>query len=402
MKQLTQSEFKKNGKIYKNISSPAPSGTQNQITDLIDDNGVLKQSTDGGSTFIEVETKQGYEAVKFTPQTLTEAEKLQARQNIGAGSAKIIDYNDTINKPILKTNNTTSQTPNASETIENTINLHKISKTGALADSIQDSTHRTVSDTEKADWNNTNFSRLTNVPKASTSTAGIIQIATDIEAENGTNETKAINPKQLVLLKSTVTDLTNNKVNKTVTFNGFTVKIDMLESGGQLSLSCYDGFDENLFEVASTYTRSVKPLYIENDSEDNKVIIKSELQTADSQNVKLTGDQSIGGVKDFTGTLKIVGKDAVSIEEIGEGYIRYSDGTQICHGREITPTTGANSITFPKPFIETPSVCGTFEGVESTQNYYSFIIKRSLTTTGFEIKGFKNEYCDYIAIGKWK
>ena len=199
MKQLTQSEFKRNGKICKNISSPAPSGTQNQITDLIDDNGVLKQSTDGGSTFIEVETKQGYEAVKFTPQTLTEAEKLQARENIGAGSSGFDgNYNSLSNRPILNTDNETSQTANASETIENTVNLHKISKTGALADSIQDSTHRTVTDTEKSDWNNTNFSRLTNVPQASTSTAGIIQIATDTEAENGTNETKAINPKQLL------------------------------------------------------------------------------------------------------------------------------------------------------------------------------------------------------------
>lgn len=59
MKQLTQSEFKRNGKIYKNISSPATSGTQNQITDFVVDNGVLKQSTDGGSTFVDVKTKQG-------------------------------------------------------------------------------------------------------------------------------------------------------------------------------------------------------------------------------------------------------------------------------------------------------------------------------------------------------
>lgn len=51
MKQLTQSEFKKNGKIYKNISSPATSGTQTQVTDLVYDGGVLKLSTDGGNTF---------------------------------------------------------------------------------------------------------------------------------------------------------------------------------------------------------------------------------------------------------------------------------------------------------------------------------------------------------------
>ena len=132
-------------------------------------------------------------------QDLTDKQKAQARANIGAGASGFSgSYTDLTQKPILNTANETSQTANANETIENTVNLHKISKTGALADSIQDSTHRTVTDTEKADWNNTNFSRLTNVPQASTSTAGIIQIATDTEAENGTNETKAINPKQLL------------------------------------------------------------------------------------------------------------------------------------------------------------------------------------------------------------
>jgi hypothetical protein len=73
----------------------------------------------------------------------------------------------------------------------------RISKTGKLADTIQDSTHRTVTDTEKADWNNTNFSKLTNVPVASEGAAGIVQLADDNEASAGTNQTKAITPKQL-------------------------------------------------------------------------------------------------------------------------------------------------------------------------------------------------------------
>jgi hypothetical protein len=108
------------------------------------------------------------------------------------------NYNDLDNKPVLNSNNTTSQTPSANEVLNGTVNLHKISKTGALADAIEDATHRTVTDTEKADWNNTNFSRLTNVPSASEGVAGIIQVATDQEAETGTNTTKAVNPKQLL------------------------------------------------------------------------------------------------------------------------------------------------------------------------------------------------------------
>lgn len=120
----------------------------------------------------------------------------------GGGSGGTTNYQDLDNKPILKTDNTTSQTPNASETINGTINLHKVSKTGALADTIQDSTHRTVTDTEKQTWNNKSdfngsFNSLTDVPQASTGVAGIIQIATDNEAETGTNTSKAVNPKQL-------------------------------------------------------------------------------------------------------------------------------------------------------------------------------------------------------------
>lgn len=112
------------------------------------------------------------------------------------------NYQDLDNKPILNTNNTTSQTPSSNETINGTINLHKVSKTGALSDTIEDSTHRTVTDTEKQTWNNKSdfngsFTSLTNVPTASEGVAGVIQMATDQEAENGTNTTKAVNPKQL-------------------------------------------------------------------------------------------------------------------------------------------------------------------------------------------------------------
>ena len=72
----------------------------------------------------------------------------------------------------------------------------------ALSQLSEDTTHRVVTDTEKATWNAKSnfdgaFSSLSGVPTASEGTAGIIQIATDQEAENGTNTSKAVNPKQL-------------------------------------------------------------------------------------------------------------------------------------------------------------------------------------------------------------
>lgn len=112
------------------------------------------------------------------------------------------NYQDLDNKPIMNTDNTTSQTPNANEILNGIFNLHKVSKTGALADTIEDSTHRTVTDSEKQTWNGKSdfdgsFTNLTNVPTASEGVAGVIQIATDQEAETGTNTSKAVNPKQL-------------------------------------------------------------------------------------------------------------------------------------------------------------------------------------------------------------
>ena len=182
-----------------------------------------------------------------------------------------------------------------------------------------------------------------------------------------------------------------------------------------------------LNQTANTALTTANGAVSKNTEQDTSI---SALQTADGQNVKLTSDQTISGLKTFksaiiletpTGTfLQKIGIDSVGrlfFDEIpyivdqpivssgsnaNGHWVRFANGTQICYNRVITPSTGANSITFALPFIETPSVCGTFEGGTSTQNYYSFIIKGSLSTTGFQIKGFKQEYCDYIAIGKWK
>lgn len=51
MKQLTQSEVRKNGKVYKNVSSPETSGTMKQVTDIVEKDGTFNISTDGGKTY---------------------------------------------------------------------------------------------------------------------------------------------------------------------------------------------------------------------------------------------------------------------------------------------------------------------------------------------------------------
>lgn len=51
MKQLTQSEIRKNGKVYKNVSSPATEGVMKQVTDIVEKDGTFSISTDGGKTY---------------------------------------------------------------------------------------------------------------------------------------------------------------------------------------------------------------------------------------------------------------------------------------------------------------------------------------------------------------
>ena len=51
MKQLTQSEVRKNGKVYKNVSSPATEGVMKQVTDIVEKDGTFSISTDGGKTY---------------------------------------------------------------------------------------------------------------------------------------------------------------------------------------------------------------------------------------------------------------------------------------------------------------------------------------------------------------
>lgn len=83
-------------------------------------------------------------------QTLTDEQKAQARSNIGVDeNAFSGSYDDLTSKPTLNTDNSTALATNASETINGTISLHKVAKTGTLADLITDSTHTTLSEAQR-------------------------------------------------------------------------------------------------------------------------------------------------------------------------------------------------------------------------------------------------------------
>lgn len=122
-----------------------------------------------------------------------------------AEESGVSDYPDLTNLPVINTNNSTTLSVNSNETIEGTLNLHKVSKTGLLSDLIEDNNHRVVTDTEKATWN----SKL--------GANALLGIEGDVDT---------LKTKTLLLedsyneLYADISDLETNKVDKTTTVNG--------------------------------------------------------------------------------------------------------------------------------------------------------------------------------------
>ena len=71
----------------------------------------------------------------------------------GSGSGSAGNYNGLLNKPILNTNNTGTQVPSATETIQGTISLHKVSKTGNYNDLLNKPTLDFIPTSEKGATN---------------------------------------------------------------------------------------------------------------------------------------------------------------------------------------------------------------------------------------------------------
>ena len=112
--------------------------------------------------------------------------------------------------------------------------------------------------------------------------------------------------------------------------------------------------------------------------------------------------------------------DAISsIIESGTGYIRYSDGTQICYGRlsetgSITTSYASwysydlNGSNFAKPFVSTPTL--TLSSAYTSDYIYCMPYGVLYSTTGISnirvlrptTSGSGVIPVNYIAIGRWK
>ena len=159
-------------------------------------------------------------------------------------------------------------------------------------------------------------------------------------------------------------------------------------------------------------------------------------KTVNIQCVDLNSNQTVGGIKTFSnapvvnsinldgktidtdanGNMTFNGNIVDTIEEQGDGYIRYSNGIQICWGK-MSFTSNSNSWgilyesehaaseNYPKSFISPPVVTAGSSG-----HVYCLVESAEGTTTGtpdfFAARplAFTNNSftIDYIAIGYWK
>lgn len=99
---------------------------------------------------------------------------------------------------------------------------------------------------------------------------------------------------------------------------------------------------------------------------------------------------------------------ATSITASGKGYIRFSDGTQICwNTAKLTNQSTYYVFAFPVPFIDTTyAVAGMKTASISDTDYNNFYVNKK-TTDRVEIKGAHNQYNNnpystLIVIGRWK
>lgn len=136
----------------------------------------------------------------------------------------------------------------------------------------------------------------------------------------------------------------------------------------------------------------------------------------DTNAVDLSSNQTVGGIKTFSnapvvGAINLDGKtidtDANdnmtfdshivdTIEEQGNGYIRYSNGIQICWGYILAGAEVTKN--FPKSFLEPPGISLTSDTTDTNSIVTSQCTSQAVTAyCNFNYYG-----STYIAIGRWK
>ena len=147
-----------------------------------------------------------------------------------------------------------------------------------------------------------------------------------------------------------------------------------------------------------------------------KGIIINGTQFLPSDYVNVSSNQTVAGIKTFSNAPvvnsiyldgKTIDTDANdnmtfngnivdTIEEQGDGYIRYSNGIQICWGYVDAGVTV--TINFPKSFSQRPSISVT----SNTTDTNSVVTAQATNQAMTACRNFEYYGSFYIAIGRWK
>lgn len=100
-----------------------------------------------------------------------------------------------------------------------------------------------------------------------------------------------------------------------------------------------------------------------------------------------------------SGSCKFNGKDVELVDSIGDNFIRYSNGIQICWGYVSIGGYSTKSVTFPKAFATTPCIHLTGNGFGVDLIRFG---NQSGTSFNMVTSSFDGSTICYSAIGKWK
>ena len=190
-------------------------------------------------------------------------------------------------------------------------------------------------------------------------------------------------------------DIADNATAITALQNG---KVDKV-AGKQLSTEDFTTAEKNKLAGLNNY----------NDTQVKADI--TDLQTADGQNVKISGQQDITGRKNFLRMPQVSSSPIISRGINTKGYyVKFADGTLLCAGKIYSGLIKGVKITFPQPFKQGSTKENIYvltqmereEGFEAT--YMNSQAISSISATGFTVYAGYSEtvYVNWYAIGCWK
>lgn len=289
-------------------------------------------------------------------------------RNIGTGGGGgTSDYNDLENKPVLNTTTDTPLLPNASEVIKDTINLHKVSKTGSYQDLNEKPGNATTS--EKGFMSATDKTKLDNIePSAQVNkiekiqkngtdlpiTDKIVNVPVPTKTSELTNDGDGNNPFITTIPIATVDSLGGVKIGENIT----------VSADG--TISAISGVAKPSNTMTAYYTGQIAA------NQGDYRVINMNGSTIQGSNLSLTSD---GGIKIGAGITKVLVSAQATIitQSTGNRHLRITKGTTSTPETTeawCTITTGTNG-SWSRMQI-TPVLIDVNEGDTLYLQYYAY------------------------------